>query len=127
MNINLQRWIDRWAGIPLCAAVSGIDAIARKFRKDSDADKAPRAIVVILLSEMGSLVLAHEMFAQLKQRYPMRRCTPCCSARTARSWTSCRWLTRPTYTRWTTNRWRPAVQPVEGDWRTAPGQCRRGD
>ena len=70
MNINLQRWIDRWAGIPLCAAVSGIDAIARKFRKDSDADKAPRAIVVILLSEMGSLVLAHEMFAQLKQRYP---------------------------------------------------------
>ncbi|CAN7527153.1 glycosyltransferase family 9 protein [Polaromonas sp. LjRoot131] len=68
MNINLQRWIDRWAGIPLCAAVSAVDAVARRFRKNSDA--APRAIVVILLSEMGSLVLAHEMFARLKQRYP---------------------------------------------------------
>lgn len=69
MNINLQRWIDRWAGIPLCAAVSAVDAVARRFRKDKT-DQAPRAIVVILLSEMGSLVLAHEMFAQLKQRYP---------------------------------------------------------
>src|SRR6478752_1615949 len=70
MNINLQRWIDRWAGIPLCAAVSAMDAVARRFRKDDRAGQAPRAIVVILLSEMGSLVLAHEMFAQLKQRYP---------------------------------------------------------
>jgi ADP-heptose:LPS heptosyltransferase len=70
MNITLQRWIDRWAGIPLCAAVSAVDAVARRFRKDSGADTAPRAIVVILLSEMGSLVLAHEMFARLKQRYP---------------------------------------------------------
>jgi ADP-heptose:LPS heptosyltransferase len=70
MNINLQRWIDRWAGIPLCAAVSGIDAVLRRLRSDDKADQAPRAIVVILLSEMGSLVLAHDMFARLKQRYP---------------------------------------------------------
>jgi len=70
MNIKLQRWIDRWVGIPLCAAVSGIDAVMRQFRPASGTDQPPRAIVVILLSEMGSLVLAHEMFAQLKQRYP---------------------------------------------------------
>ena len=70
MNINLQRWIDRWAGIPLCAAVSAVGAVLRPFRKNDQTDRAPRAIVVILLSEMGSLVLAHEMFAQLKQRYP---------------------------------------------------------
>jgi ADP-heptose:LPS heptosyltransferase len=31
---------------------------------------APRRILVILLSEMGSLVLARPMFAQLRQRYP---------------------------------------------------------
>ena len=30
----------------------------------------PRRILIILLSEMGSLVLAHPMFARLKQRYP---------------------------------------------------------
>ena len=70
MNINLQRWIDRWAGIPLCAAVSSVDAVMRRFKPAPVGAGAPRAIVVILLSEMGSLVLAHDMFARLKQRYP---------------------------------------------------------
>ena len=70
MNINVQRWIDRWAGIPLCAAVSAFDALRSRFRPASDEATAPRAIVVILLSEMGSLVLAHEMFTRLKTRYP---------------------------------------------------------
>lgn len=68
MNIRLQRWIDRWAGMPLCAAVSLLDAVTRPFKTQSDAP--PRAIVIILLSEMGSLVLAHDMFARLKTRYP---------------------------------------------------------
>ncbi len=73
MNINVQRWIDRWVGIPLCAAVSLMDALAKPFRSSraaTQADQKPRAIVVILLSEMGSLVLAHDMFARLKTRYP---------------------------------------------------------
>ena len=70
MNIDAQRWLDRWAGIPLCAAVSAFDALRSRFRPASDEATAPRAIVVILLSEMGSLVLAHEMFARLKTRYP---------------------------------------------------------
>jgi len=70
VNIDLQRFIDRWAGIPLCAAVSGVDAVMRRFRPAPARDKAPRAIVVILLSEMGSLVLANDMFARLKARYP---------------------------------------------------------
>lgn len=70
MNIQLQRWIDRWAGIPLCAAVSGVEALLRRLRPARTNDTPPRAIVVILLSEMGSLVLAHDMFARLKTRYP---------------------------------------------------------
>ena len=70
MNIQVQRWIDRWVGIPLCAAVSGFDAIKRLFRPKANAEVAPRAIVIILLSEMGSLVLAHDMFTRLKTRYP---------------------------------------------------------
>jgi ADP-heptose:LPS heptosyltransferase len=70
MNINTQRWVDRWAGIPLCAAVSGLDALRRRLKPVPGHNPAPRAIVVILLSEMGSLVLAHDMFARLKARYP---------------------------------------------------------
>ena len=70
MNINLQRFIDRWAGIPLCAAVSGLEALRRRLKSAPAVAPAPRAIVVILLSEMGSLVLANDMFARLKSRYP---------------------------------------------------------
>ena len=70
MNIDVQRWVDRWVGIPLCAAVSAWDAITRGFKPASKAQSAPRAIVIILLSEMGSLVLAHDMFTRLKTRYP---------------------------------------------------------
>jgi ADP-heptose:LPS heptosyltransferase len=70
VNINLQRFIDRWAGIPLCAAVSAVDALMRRIRPAPATDRPPRAIVVILLSEMGSLVLANDMFARLKARYP---------------------------------------------------------
>jgi ADP-heptose:LPS heptosyltransferase len=70
VNIDLQRFIDRWAGIPLCAAVSGFEALRRRFRPAPATEPAPRAIVVILLSEMGSLVLANDMFARLKARYP---------------------------------------------------------
>ena len=72
MNIDLQRWIDRWVGIPLCAVVSGVDVVMRLFKTPTDKNGAatPRAIVIILLSEMGSLVLAHDMFARLKTRYP---------------------------------------------------------
>ena len=85
MNINLQRWIDRWAGIPLCAAVSALDAITRPFKTQTDA--APRAIVIILLSEMGSLVLAHDMFTRLKTRYPNAELYALLLARTAKFWT----------------------------------------
>jgi ADP-heptose:LPS heptosyltransferase len=70
VNIDVQRWIDRWAGIPLCAAVSAFDALRNRIRPAPLDATAPRAIVVILLSEMGSLVLAHEMFTRLKTRYP---------------------------------------------------------
>ena len=68
MNIDLQRWIDRWVGIPLCAVTSGLDRVTSPFK--AKANTPPRAIVIILLSEMGSLVLAHDMFARLKARYP---------------------------------------------------------
>jgi len=70
MNINVQRWLDRWVGVPLCAAVSAVDAVMRRVKPARPNDQTPRAIVVILLSEMGSLVLAHDMFARLKARYP---------------------------------------------------------
>jgi ADP-heptose:LPS heptosyltransferase len=70
MNLQLQRWIDRWPGIVLCAAVSLIERVGKTLGLVRSLSGPPRAIVIILLSEMGSLVLAHEMFARLARKYP---------------------------------------------------------
>ena len=66
MNINFQRAVDRYAGVPICALLSVVN---RVVSNEPDGAK-PKNILVILLSEMGSLVLAHPMFMRLKQQYP---------------------------------------------------------
>lgn len=66
MNLKFQRAVDRYAGVPICALLSMLD----RFRGKAPLAGPPRKILVILLSEMGSLVLAHPMFVRLKQRYP---------------------------------------------------------
>ncbi len=66
MNITFQRTLDRYAGVPLCALFS----LFHRFSRPAPPSGPPRRILVILLSEMGSLVLAHAMFARLKQKYP---------------------------------------------------------
>ena len=66
MNIDLQRKIDRLVGVPACWLLSLIE----KVRPARNAPQPPQRILVILLSEMGSLVLAQPMFARLKEQYP---------------------------------------------------------
>jgi ADP-heptose:LPS heptosyltransferase len=66
MNIKFQRAVDRLLGVPICAVLS---LVHRLFGKSPTA-VAPRRILIILLSEMGSLVLAQPMFARLRQKYP---------------------------------------------------------
>lgn len=66
MNIQFQRMVDRYAGVPVCALLSLLERLRRK----AEGGQPPRRILVILLSEMGSLVLAQPMFARLRQRYP---------------------------------------------------------
>ena len=68
MNINFQRAVDRVAGVPICAALSLLEKLRGGFVADKTAP--PRRILIVLLSEMGSLVLAQPMFAELKRRYP---------------------------------------------------------
>ena len=66
MNVDFQRAVDRYVGVPLCALASLLDRVLPR----RGAGPSPRRIVVILLSEMGSLVLAQPMFAALRARYP---------------------------------------------------------
>lgn len=66
MKVETQRRIDRYLGVPLCRLLSlWPGALAR-----NEAAPTPARIVVILLSEMGSLVLAQPMFARLREKYP---------------------------------------------------------
>ncbi|MDD4911443.1 MAG: glycosyltransferase family 9 protein [Sideroxydans sp.] len=69
MNINLQRAVDRLAGVPICAGLSLLEKL-RVFFAGESKPQAPKRILIVLLSEMGSLVLAQPMFAELKRRYP---------------------------------------------------------
>lgn len=69
MNIEFQRAVDKWVGVPVCALLSLLERLRRLFAGESAAEP-PRRILIVLLSEMGSLVLAQPMFAELRRRYP---------------------------------------------------------
>lgn len=64
MRVETQRKIDRLAGIWICRLLSlfPVKTPPKRFR--------PSRILVILLSEMGSLVLAKPMFDSIKMKYP---------------------------------------------------------
>ena len=66
MNIQFQRRVDRLAGVLICRVLS---FFSKKKGKESTGLK-PRRILVILLSEMGSLVLAQPMFRRIGEKYP---------------------------------------------------------
>lgn len=66
MNIQFQRAVDRYVGVPICALFSLVNRI---LPNDPDGTP-PKNILIILLSEMGSLVLAQPMIMRLKEQYP---------------------------------------------------------
>ena len=70
MKLQTQRFIDRWVGQLLCGAVSAWVRFTGLFGPPAQMAIAPKNILVILLSEMGSIVLAGPMFAQLRRQYP---------------------------------------------------------
>lgn len=70
MKLQTQRRIDRWLGQILCAWVSAWVGLRTLWAAPARLPEQPRHILVILLSEMGSIVLAGPMFTLLRQRYP---------------------------------------------------------
>jgi ADP-heptose:LPS heptosyltransferase len=66
MKVAVQRIIDQVAGSWICGCLSLIAKLSRQSKDPSP----PRKILVILLSEMGSLVLAYPMFQALESRFP---------------------------------------------------------
>lgn len=68
MKLSLQRALDRYVGVPLCATLSLVERL-RPGRAPRERAPSARTAVVILLSEMGALVLAHAMFARLRKQF----------------------------------------------------------
>ena len=63
MDVGLQRKIDQAVGPLICRALS-------IFRGTRSPAAVPERILIILLSEMGSLVLGSSMFRRLREKYP---------------------------------------------------------
>jgi ADP-heptose:LPS heptosyltransferase len=70
MKLQTQRFIDRWVGQLLCGVVSAWVRLTSPFTTPPKITGDARNILVILLSEMGSIVLAGPMFAELRRNYP---------------------------------------------------------
>ena len=66
MDVKLQRKIDQVLGSWICRILSFYNSIKPRPQRP---DKI-RSILIILLSEMGSIVLAYPMFRRLKEKYP---------------------------------------------------------
>jgi ADP-heptose:LPS heptosyltransferase len=66
MNVSFQRNVDRFAGTIICRILSLLPGAG----SEPPASMRPTRILVILLSEMGSLVLAQPMFRRLMEKYP---------------------------------------------------------
>ena len=68
MKLSVQRAIDRWVGQVLCWGLSRWHSLTRRpVRAEGN---HPRRLLVILLSEMGSVVLAQAMFDELSKAHP---------------------------------------------------------
>ena len=68
MNVDLMRKIDYWAGIPICWTFSGLNRIARIFRRKKD--RPLEKFLFIQISEMGSTIMAAESIKYVKEKYP---------------------------------------------------------
>src|SRR3989344_1484425 len=71
MNIQVVRDVDYLIGIPICLLLSIIYSIKRAlgFAK-LDRNEAPKKVLFIELSEMGSTVMAYHAMKRLKALYP---------------------------------------------------------
>lgn len=66
MDIGFLRVIDRFVGLPLC----WVFCLLRQWTRTGDSEGRRGKFHIILLSQMGSLVLAYTMFEALEEKYP---------------------------------------------------------
>ena len=68
MGIDALRLLDHVIGVPLCWLVTVVRRLALLLTARKKSLPAPRRVLIIKLSEMGSTVLAYPALDELKQR-----------------------------------------------------------
>jgi ADP-heptose:LPS heptosyltransferase len=69
MGVDTLRFLDRFIGLPLCWAFTVLRWLGRRLRTSKPLP-APRKVLIIKLSEMGSTVLAYPALVELRSRCP---------------------------------------------------------
>lgn len=72
MNVDTMRRIDRWAGVPACFALTLVDRLRRAVAPRR-ASGPVRQVLIVQLSEMGSLALASPAVGLLRRQWPDAR------------------------------------------------------
>ena len=67
-----MRYLDYWVGIPVCFIFSCINCVSRftNFIKRRKKETAPKKILFIKLSEIGSIILSYSLLKRARQDYP---------------------------------------------------------
>jgi ADP-heptose:LPS heptosyltransferase len=69
MKVPFMRWVDFWAGVPVCFILSVLSFIGKLLRTRRPGERfKPRRILFIELSEMGSTILAYGAMKKAKER-----------------------------------------------------------
>lgn len=66
MHIDTMRFVDRWAGMPLTFLLTALTKLYRLFRPQAPA--APRHVLFLELSEMGSTILVDPALRKMRSR-----------------------------------------------------------
>jgi heptosyltransferase-2 len=69
-SLDRMKWIDHYAGIPLCWALGGAAVLLRMVRGTRRVPEDPRRILIMKFLGMGHVLLASPLLRALRQRFP---------------------------------------------------------
>ncbi len=73
IKTRLLKFIDHWAGGPLCIALGVLHRVTHPFYRTSlemPIGRAPRSIVVIKFFGLGSILLSSALLKSIREKYP---------------------------------------------------------
>ncbi len=72
MNVATMRWVDRYAGVPLCHLAGRWNQYAIRFRRPPE-EQSGGTVVVLKMFGLGSILLAFPFLSSLRQCRPGAR------------------------------------------------------